>query len=95
MRAKVVNAISLEMERVSTLTIDMLAQNAHCACYTALKQWFTDLILMFGLTIALSNDTYIKTSLKTLQSFIIPEIENSSNVQPVVDGLNNILSLLS
>lgn len=95
MRARIVNAISLEMEKVSTLAIDMLAQNANCQCYTSLKQWFTDLVLMYGLTIALSNDTYIKTSLKTFQSFIVPQIENACNVQSIVDGLTNILSLLA
>lgn len=94
MRAKTVNAISLEMEKINVQIIDLLAQNAHCKCYSMCKEWFSDLILMYGLTIALSNDTYIKSSLKTFVSFIIPEIENKGNVQSIIDGLNAIINLL-
>lgn len=95
MRAKKVNAISLEMEKINVQVIDLLAQNAHCKCYTMCREWFSDFILMYGLTIALSNDTYIKSSLKTFTSFIVPEIENKGNIQSIVDGMNAIINLLS
>lgn len=73
----------------------MLAQNANCKCYVLMRTWFTDLAIMYALTVASGNNTYLKQMLSSFDNHIIPECENKSHCKDISETLGNMIALLT
>lgn len=95
MRAKILNEVSLHMEKVGRACVDLASQNVHTSSYVVVREWITDLLLMYGLTVSLGNDTYLKSSLNTFTTFIKPQLDYTDKAEIIEDGLTHIIKTLS
>lgn len=95
MKAKILNPLQENMAVVASHAIDLLAQNANAACYTAIKDWFTDTVLMYALTVASGNDTYLKSCERSFDTHITPLCENKSHCDHISCFLSNMTTLLN
>lgn len=95
MKAKLLNPLQSLMGRCCEHCIDLLAQNANCSCYGIMKTWFSDLAIMYSLTVASGNNTYIKQMLGSFENHIIPECENKSHCDKISELLGDMVSLLT
>ena len=95
MKSKLLNPLQEKMNCVCSGSIDLLAQHANSVCYNSIKDWFSDFILMYALTVASGNDTYIKTSKTVFDSYVTPACEIRSNCGDISVGLSDMISLLN
>lgn len=95
MKAKLLNPLQEAMNDVCNHSIDLLAQNANSSCYAVVKDWFSDCVLMYALTVASGNDTYLKTSKSVFDTHIIAACENRSHCNDISLCLADMISLLT
>lgn len=95
MKAKLLNPLQDAMNDVCSHSIDLLAQNANTACYSVIKDWFKDCVLMYALTVASGNDTYLKTSKSVFDTHIISACEIKAHCEDISRGLGDMIALLN
>lgn len=95
MKAKLLNPLQSLMTRFCEQCSDMLAQNAHCQCYNVIRTWFSDTVILYALTVASGNDTYLKQALYNFDAHIISECENASSCSDISALLGDMIALLT
>lgn len=95
MKAKLLNPLQSLMSRVCEQCVDMLAQNANCACYHVIRTWFSDTVILYALTVASGNDTYLKQALANFDTHIVSECENKSRCSDISSLLGDMIALLT
>lgn len=95
MKAKLLNPLQDAMEDLSNHAIDLLAQNANSSCYAFIKDWFGNCILMYALTVASGNNTYLKETKYVFDTHIISRCENKSHCNDISLCLEDMISLLT
>ena len=95
MKSKLLNPLQEKMDCVCNSSLDLLAQHANSTCYSSIKEWLSNFILMYALTVASGNDTYIKTSKTVFDSYITPACEIRANCGDISNGLYDMITLLN
>ena len=95
MKAKLLNPLQSLMSRTCEQCVDMLAQNANCQCYHVIRAWFCDLVILYALTVASGNDTYLKQALYNFDAHIVSECENSSRCSEIITLLGDMIAILT
>lgn len=95
MKAKLLNPLQDLMNELVSHSCDMIALNCNSTCYPILKEWFQNTVIMYSLTVATGNDTYIKTAKSIFDTHIVSECENKthcSNVSPLLGDMIDLLT---
>lgn len=83
------------MNDVCDACIDLLVQNANNVCYPDLKDWFGDCAVMYALTVASGNDTYLKSIKYVFDKHISKDCENNSLCEEISRLLSDMITLLT
>lgn len=95
MKSKLLNPLQSLMSRVCEQCADLLAQNANCACYHVIRTWFSDTVILYALTVASGNDTYLKQALYNFDNHIVSECENKTRCNDISTLLGDMITLLT
>lgn len=95
MKAKLLNPLQDLMDKLVSHSCDMFAQNCNSTCYPILKDWFQNTVIMYSLTVATGNDTYIKTAKSIFDTHIKPQCEFNSHCDSISSLLAEMIALLT
>lgn len=95
MKAKLLNPLQTLMNSMCGHSIDLLAQNSNSPSYSVIKEWFGDTVLMYSLTVASGNNTYLKTSKTVFDTHIIGVCEVRTHCNDISQCLGDMITLLT
>lgn len=95
MKSKLLNPLQEKMNCVCGGSLDLLAQHANASCYNSIKDWFSDCVLMYALTVASGNDTYLKTSKTVFDAYVTPACDIRANCGDISITLEEMIELLN
>lgn len=95
MKAKLLNPLQEIMEQAVSHSCDLLSQNCNSTCYPIAKEWLCNTVLMYSLTVATGNDTYIKTAKSIFDTHIKPQCEFNSHCDSISSLLAEMIALLT
>lgn len=94
MKAKLLNPIQSEMMDVIESCSFLIAQNGNNESLKPFVEWYKELVIMYGLTIATGNNTYIKTSLRAFNDYVRKQIVVKTELEKIANGLQSIVSIM-
>lgn len=95
MKARLLNPLQEKMEKLVSHSCDLLAQNGNSTCYPIAKDWLCNTVLMYSLTVATGNDTYIKTAKSIFDTHIKSQCEINSHCDSISSILADMISILT
>ena len=95
MKAKTLNPLQDYMGALTNHSLDLLSQNVNSQSYQIIKDWFNDCVLMYALTVATGNDTYIKTVKSVFENHISSQCDYKSHCSEISEILTEMVSLLN
>lgn len=95
MKAKILNPLQDYMVALTNHALDLLSQNVTSQSYPLIKDWFNDCVLLYALTIATCNDTYLKTVKGVFENHISPHCDYKSHCQDISTILTEMIALLN
>lgn len=95
MKAKILNPLQDYMGALTNQALDLLSQNVNSQSYQMIKDWFNDCVLLYALTVATGNDTYIKTVKSVFENHISSKCDYKSHCPEISVVLAEMVSLLN
>lgn len=95
MKAKILNPLQDYMGALTNHSLDLLSQNVNSQSYQMIKDWFNDCVLLYALTVATGNDTYIKTVKSVFENHISSQCDYKSHCPEISEILSEMVSLLN